>query len=114
MAKTKIKKGNMLGAWTFLIGVGLAIILGAFGTLTPLIVLILVIAGLVIGLLNVTDEEAQPFMISGTVLILAGALGQGAVDIIPALSRVLGALLIIFVPATIIVAIKNVFSLARN
>lgn len=108
------RRGNKIGAWTFLIGVILAVIFGLIGTISPTIAWILVIVGLIAGLLNIADEEAEPFLISGAVLIIAGAFGQQAVDIIPVFEGILNALLLIFVPATIIVAIKNVFSLARN
>jgi len=65
-------------------------------------------------LLNVADKEVKPFLLSGVVLIIASALGQNVTGGIQVLDNILQALLAIFVPATVIVAIKNVFSLARN
>ena len=109
------KKGsNMLGSWAFLIGVILAIILGLFGVITSTIAIILVLIGLVVGLLNIADKEVQPFLMSGAVLIIAAAFGQQVVATIGFLDNILEALLLVFVPATIIVALKNVFSLARR
>lgn len=105
---------SFIGGWTFLIGVILAIIVAAFSILTPTIAWILVIAGIIIGLFNIAEEEVNSFLISGAVLIIASALGQNVVSISPLFSRILDALLLIFVPATIIVAIKNVFTLARH
>jgi len=64
---------------------------------------------------RVTDKETMPFLLSGAVLIIASALGQSeSLTLIPYLSNILSALLAIFVPATIIVAIKNVFNIAKN
>jgi len=108
------KSSNFIGSWAFLIGVILAIVLGLLGAITPTITIILVVIGLVVGLLNVGDEEVHPFLISGAVLIIASAFGQQVVSNVSALERILEALLVIFVPATIIVALKNVFSLARK
>ena len=108
------KSSNFLGSWAFLIGVILAIVLGLFGAITATITIILVIIGLAVGLLNIGDEEVSPFLISGAVLIIASAFGQEVVSNIAAFERILEALLVIFVPATIIVALKNVFSLARK
>jgi len=112
----KKKSSNVLGSWAFLIGVILAVIigLGFVGSLTGVWLYILVVIGLIVGLLNITDKQVTPFLMSGIVLIIASSLGQGVVGNVPYLSGVLQAILAIFVPATIIVAIKNVFSLARR
>ena len=114
MAKSKLKTGA-IGSWAFLIGVILAVILGLLGMVSGIWVTIIVVLGLIVGLLNVTDEEAMPFLMSGAVLIIASSLGQNeALASIPYIKGVLDAMLLIFVPATIIVAVKNVFSLAKN
>ena len=108
------KKGNMLGSWAFLIGVILALVIALFGTLTSTMVVILAILGLIVGFLNVNDEEVQPFLMSGVVLIIASAFGQQFVSRVPLIGNIFEALLVVFVPATIIVALKNVFSMARR
>lgn len=114
MAKTGIKTG-VIGSWAFLIGVILAVVFGLIGAVSGILAIILVVIGLVVGFLNVTEKEAMPFLMSGAVLIIASALGQnGSINSIPYLGGVLDALLVIFVPATIIVAVKNVFSIARG
>ena len=51
---------------------------------------------------------------SGAVLIIASALGGNVMGTLPYVGSILDALLVIFVPATVIVAVKNVFSLARD
>ncbi len=108
------KSGNLLGGWAFLIGVVLAVVLALMGTLTQTLTTVLIVIGLVVGLLNVKSEETTPFLLSGAVLVIVSSLGQGVVSNIGVFDRVLNALLIIFVPATIIVALKHVFSLARR
>lgn len=114
MAKSKFKMG-VIGSWAFLIGVILAVVLGLLGMVSGGWITTLVVIGLIVGLLNVTDQEAMPFLMSGAVLIIASSLGQNeALASIPYLKGVLDALLLIFVPATIIVAVKNVFSIAKD
>ncbi|MFH1451753.1 MAG: hypothetical protein ABIF88_01110 [archaeon] len=110
----KKKSGSFIGGWTFLIGVLLAIIIPLFGTLSPGMIWFLVLVGVIVGLLNVSGEEAHAFMMSGIVLIIASSFGAGVTSVITVLSDILNALLLIFVPATIVVAIKNVFSLAHR
>lgn len=108
------KGGNLIGSWAFLIGVILAVVLGLFGSLTPAMTTVLVIAGLIVGLLNIGDEETTPFLMAGTVLIIASSLGRDVVASIALANNVLQALLVLFVPATVIVALRHVFSLARH
>ena len=107
-------KGNLVGSWAFLIGVLLAVILGLLGTLNTTWVIVLVAIGLIVGLLNIADEETSPFLMSGLALIIAAAFGAGVMRDVPRLNDVLQALLTVFVPATIVVAIRNVFTLARS
>lgn len=108
------KKGNLLGGWSFLLGIILAVILGAVGAITQTIAIVLVILGLVVGLLNITDKEVKPFLMAGTVLVIVAALGSSVFGVIPIVSRILDATLMLFVPATVIVALKSVFSLAKG
>lgn len=109
------KKGkSMIGKWAFLIGVILALIIGLLGALNATWLWILVIIGLIIGLLNVADKETVPFLWSGLALIIASTFGQSVLSGVLILNNVLNALLAIFVPATVIVAIKNVFMLAKH
>lgn len=114
MAKKKKTRDNLIGSWAFLLGVVLALIFSIAVPITQTVMWILVVIGLVVGFLNVADKEVGPFLMSGAVLIIVSALGQGVLYTSPMLVRILDALLLIFVPATIIVAIKNVFAIARR
>jgi len=122
-------KENSLGAWSFLVGVILAIIVGASTALIPFasvqnyspqIYAILVILGIIIGSVNVTGKDTKTFMLAGTVLVIVSNFGMNSVTgsligigIGNVVSSVFGALLVLFVPATIIVALKTVFSIAQ-
>lgn len=110
----KKKGGSMLGSWSFLIGVILALIFGLIGDLTPGITYVLVVLGIVIGLLNIAEDEVTPFLMSGAILVIVSTLGQGVVQMVPIFYVTLQALTMLFVPATIIVALKHVFTLARH
>ena len=108
------KKHSMLGSWAFLIGVVLAVVLGALSDVTSGIVAVLVVLGLIVGLFNINDEEVKPFLLAGTVLVIVSALGSDVLSAIPAIGRVFDSILALFVPATVIVALKSVFGLARK
>jgi hypothetical protein len=115
MAKAK---GNMLGAWAFLGGVILAIIIGLVPGTPAWTTLVLLIIGLIVGLLNVTATEAKEFMLASTALVIVSALGGSALMALNVAGLQIGgifaALVAMFVPATIIVALKAVFALAKD
>ncbi|MBC8494807.1 hypothetical protein H8D36_01505 [archaeon] len=106
-------KNRTFGSWAFLVGFILALIFGAFGAVDVLAWL-LVVLGLVVGFLNITDKETKPFLLAGTVLVIVSALGANAMSVIPVVGSILNAILALFIPATIIVALKSVFQLAKE
>ena len=111
---------NVLGAWAFLIGVILAVLIGLFGLTNSPWPLILMVLGIVIGLLNIGGSELKEFMLAGAVLVIVSKFGRESVSgsliglgLGDVVSSIFGALLILFIPATIIVALKTVFSIAK-
>lgn len=122
-------KENSLGAWAFLLGVILAVIIGLSASLISIPVLttynkaiygILVILGLIVGFMNVTGRDSEIFMLSGTVLVIVSKFGMDSVSgsligigVGNIVTSIFGALLVLFVPATIVVALKTVFSIAK-
>ena len=108
------KSMNTVGRWAFLIGVILAIILGALGIVNSTWMSALILIGLIVGFLHISERETTPFLLAGVSLIIASALGKDVMSGLPVLYNILQTLLAVFVPSTIVVAIKHVFSLARN
>ena len=121
---------NNLGAWAFLIGVILAIIVGVFTTLIPVTALktysaqiygLLIILGLLVGgFIKIEGKEAQTFLIAGTILVIVSKFGMDSVKgsligigVGATVSAIFAALLALFVPATIVAALKSVFSIAK-
>ena len=103
-----------IGGWAFLAGVVLAILLGLFGSLTATVGWVLVVLGIIVGLINITEKESAPFMTAGTVLVIVTALSGNVFSALPLLPGIFNALLLLFVPATIVVAIKTVFGYAKK
>jgi hypothetical protein len=115
---------NLFGAWAFLAGIILAVVVGLFAgaNINPLILGILALLGLVVGYF-VSEKDVHTFLIASVSLVIVSFAGiQGLVlsaaivgiDIGQIIASVLGALLVLFVPATIIVALKTVFAIAQN
>ena len=119
-------KENLIGAWGFLIGVILAIIMGIFQpNISPqtntILYSLLVVSGIVVGFLNVEDKDWLNFLFAALSLVIVSGLGQQTINnivklspILAYLNSILSALLFMFVPATIIVALKSVFALAHR
>ena len=115
----KKKNANMLGSWSFLVGLVLAVLLGLgfTGAYQATMLWVVFLLGVVVGLLNITSDEVSAFLTSGTILVLISFLGgqAGVFDgIAPVISNVLDGILTLFVPATLIVALRAVFVLARK
>ncbi|MFC1648011.1 hypothetical protein ACFL1B_00990 [Nanoarchaeota archaeon] len=109
------KKDNPIGALIFLIALVLAVLLGALNKVDMTIATILVIAGLIVGLLNVTGKETKDFLIAGAVLVIVSAYGAGEMSIMPEiLDGIFQGLLLVFIPATAVVALKEMLMLARR
>lgn len=122
---------NVVAAWLFLTGVVLAVIIGLATTFfIPInkisaysspIYGILVILGIIIGAkVNVSEKDSQAFLISGAILVIISRFGMESVrgsligiglgDLV---STIFGALIVLFVPVTIIVALKNLFAITK-
>jgi len=122
---------HSLGAWAFLIGVILAVIIGLSTSsflpapeivkYSPQIYGMLILLGLFVGFfINVSGKDSQTFLLTGAVLVIVSKFGMESVlgsligiGIADTVSSVFAALLVLFVPATIIVALKTVFSVAK-
>ena len=115
---------NLLGAYAFLVGVVLAVIFGLFNQSLEqaggVFYSALVLIGLIVGFMNISDKNSQTFLLASLSLVIVGALGNDpliyiAQDnyVVTSLRNILVSLLVLFVPATIIVALKTVFSLGK-
>lgn len=124
-AKTAVSSASgrsaLLGSWSFLIGLVLAVLLGLgySGAYAGTLVWVIFLLGIVVGLLNITHDETNAFLVSGTVLVLVSYAGASvvasvSVPYVSSMANLLNGILTLFVPATIIVALKSVFQLARR
>jgi hypothetical protein len=124
---------NSIGAWAFLVGVILAILIAliksfsisAFVEYNQLFYVLLIIMGIIIGSINVRTKDIHTFLLAGTVLVIVSKFGlEGVIDRLGGSmlgitqigligQEIFGALLILFIPAVIIVALKSVFSITK-
>ncbi len=106
-----------IGTWSFIIGIVIAVAAGLWD-ISPVIVSILIILGLIVGFLNVTGKETTPFLLATVSLVIVAAVGQNTlshVEIIgPRLQHILLTFITFIIPSTIIVACKAIYSLASD
>ena len=112
---------NVVGAWAFLSGIVLSIIVGTFARSgNPYITWILLGLGAVIGYF-VSENNVRTFLLASVSLVVVSYVGVSGMVLNAAISgisigqvfsSILGALLLLFVPATIVVALKSVFSIS--
>jgi len=103
-----------VGKTAFVLGIIFALVLGLLGTINEVWIVLLIVIGLLIGLLNISEKETTSFLVSGVILIIVSVLGGSTFYNVQFFGKVLDALLMIFIPATVIVAVKNIFNLARD
>ena len=82
---------------------------------------LLVLIGIIVGFsIKIAGRDYQTFLVAGAVIVIVSKFGMESVTgsiigiaIGKTVAGIFGALLTLFVPATIIVALKSVFSLTR-
>jgi|SRR3989338_2203051 len=113
-----------IGNYSFIIGVIIAIVLGLALPLSPQTTVwlasILVVLGLIVGFLNVTGKETKEFLTVSTILVIVAYAGNASTTLSEVvylgsyLSGIFNAMLAFVVPATIVVALKDVWALGQN
>ena len=103
-----------IGTWAFVIGLILAVIAGLIPTLqTQSVILALVVLGLIVGFLNVTEKETTEFLVATIALMLVGSAGAIPVLGLMILS-ILSNIVAFVAPAALVVALKAIWALAEK
>lgn len=112
-----------IGSWAFLLGVVIAVIAGILAAAAvgypgiEYVSLVLVILGLIVGFLNISDKEVQAFLIAGIALIAVGIPGA-ALQAIPFVGTyvqsILYAISAFAAPAVLVVSLKAFYKLSKT
>lgn len=73
--KSHVRILGVIGAWAFAAGYILAIIAGLFWPDSGELILVLVLLGLTVGVLNITQDEMLPYLVAAIALVLIGSTG---------------------------------------
>jgi len=116
----KRRSPNTLGSLSFLFGAVIAIIVGVVspGSANATLTSLLIVLGIIVGFLNVTTKEANSFLLASVSLVIVSALGGAVLSQVSYLGLylegILMAILTFVIPASIIVAIKSIYSLEEE
>src|SRR3989338_9067617 len=116
---------KQIGKYSFIVGVILAVVLGlaipALDAATPWLWSLLVLLGLVVGFLNISGKETKEFLWVTVALVVVAFAGSAQISswsnvelIGPYLKGIFDAILAFVVPATVVVALKDVWDLAKG
>jgi len=112
-----------IGPLAFIAGIIIAILAGLFSTFVAgyaaYIGLLLVILGLIVGFMNITDKEVVNFLIASIALMATSAIGWPYLDIIGMpIGTMIGGILsyigVFVAPAAVVVAIQAIYKLAKD
>lgn len=119
---------NVVAAWAFLLGIIIAVLVGflagfvqGFG-INPFILGILAIIGIILGYF-VAEKDVQTFLLASVSIVIASYMGVSGlalgaaisgVNIGKIVSSIFQTLLVLFAPATVVVALKTVFSISKS
>ena len=107
-----------VGVIAFIVGLLIVLILSAFGPISGSIAIIVVVLGLIVGIINIGDEEVHQFLLAALVFIVsAGALTEFVASV-PAIGSWLGSFfrgVILFVaPGAAVTALRALYEVARS
>lgn len=102
-----------IGKWAFIAGLAIAVLAGLFFQ-PEWAIWVLAILGVIVGLLNITVEETQGFLLASVALTLSATALNTLPVIGTALSYVLPFVVAFVAGATIVVALKQLFQTARK
>lgn len=112
-----------LGSYAFLLGAALVLISSIFSGLVAgmegIILLALVVLGLVVGVLNISDKEVGKFLVASIALILVGSANLTAANtVVFGLGTIMQTIVVnlarFVAPAALVVALKSIFSMAKE
>jgi hypothetical protein len=113
-----MSKANLMskiGFWAFIVGLIIAVIAGIVMAANPVIIIILIILGLVVGFLNITAKEIMLFLVATIALIVVGNVFTPltVLDLGKFLGGILSYVATLMAPAAIVAAIKALWAVGK-
>jgi hypothetical protein len=113
---------SKIGVWAYVAGIVIAIIVGIIGGLGAITTSILAVLGVIVALLNISDEEVQLFLVASIAFVVA-ATAMGAVftslastvgSVMTVLAQITSAIVVFTAPGALVVAFKALYNVAKD
>ena len=119
MAKGGDKTLQKVGSWAFIVGVIIAVVAGIVWPSVGAWTAAMVVIGLIVGFLNITDKETSAFLMAAVSLVIIAYTGSGVVLsgaplIGPWIVGILNYIQAFVTPAAVIVALKAIKDIAKD
>jgi hypothetical protein len=102
-----------IGRYAFIVGLVISVIAG-FVSIGATGLGALVVLGVIVGLLNVTGDEVQKFLLGTVALLLVGSALSAALNTIPYVPGILSAFISFVAGAALLVALKEVYTITKS
>lgn len=119
MAKKNI--WSKVGVWSFIAGLVIAVLVGLFtgAAFGATAITVLAILGLIVGLLNVADEEVHLFLLASLVFLVAAGTMSALLQVLPgtvaaAFQRFFAAIAVFVGPAAFVVSLTALYHVAKD
>lgn len=107
-----------IGPYAFIAGVLITIIASLIAIDVMILTSALVVLGIIIGLLNVSEKETSPFLMASVSLVIVSYMTGAGFSSVPVigvqLQMILQNVMTLVTPAVIIVAIKQIYNVAKE
>jgi len=109
-------KQGTIGRWAFIVGLIVSVLLGfvTFSYAT----LILVILGLIVGFMNISDSESHDYLVAVIALMVVGVAGLQALSVFGSLytwvQTVLASFIVFVAASSVVVAIKVLLAASKE
>lgn len=102
-----------VGKWAFIVGLVIAVV-GGIGFTQSWFGLVLVVLGLIVGFMNVSDSESFRFLVAAIALIVAANAVSGLPYIGGYATNIIANVIAFMSAAVLVVALKSLFELAKD
>ena len=108
-----------IGVIALIVGLVIAFIISLFYTeLSATAIVILGILGVIVGLVNVTDEEVMHYLLASLVFVVSASALQDLVGVVPVVggwaATFLNSVIVLVAPAAAIVSLRALYEVARE
>ncbi len=111
-------KLEVIGSYAFIAGVLIAVIASVVALDKTMVTEALVVLGLIVGLINVTEKETQPFLVAAVSMVIVAYMTRTGIETVPFVGEMmkstLNGIMTFVSQAVLVVALKQIYTMAKD